>query len=88
MPVCPSRGLLSADEARFCSRCGHGLLAAPVGERRAMVTVLFCDLVGSTALGERLDAEVPRGVQARYFAACSGALQRHGGRWRSSSATR
>ena len=48
-------------------------------ERRALVTIVFCDLAGSTALGERLDAEVLRGVQARYFDACSIALRRHGG---------
>jgi class 3 adenylate cyclase len=47
--------------------------------RRALVTVVFCDLVGSTALGERLDAELLRQVLARYFAACAKALERHGG---------
>jgi class 3 adenylate cyclase/streptogramin lyase len=43
------------------------------------VTVLFCDLVGSTQLGERLDAEILRQVQSRYFDASSSALRRHGG---------
>ena len=43
------------------------------------MTVVFCDLVGSTALGERLDPEAFRHVQLRYFAVCEGALLRHGG---------
>jgi class 3 adenylate cyclase len=42
--------------------------------------VLFCDLVGSTELGERLDAEVLRKVLDRYFDAMRAAIQRHGGR--------
>jgi hypothetical protein len=33
-----------------------------------MVTALFCDVTGSTALGEGLDPEVLRGVINRYFA--------------------
>ena len=33
------------------------LEATPVREERKVITALFCDLVGSTALGERLDAE-------------------------------
>ena len=48
-------------------------------ERRAIVTVLFCDLVESTKLGERVDPELLREIQARYFSVCSLALHRHGG---------
>jgi class 3 adenylate cyclase len=36
-------------------------------ELRKTVTVLFCDLTGSTALGESLDPERLRGLLARYF---------------------
>ncbi|WP_246551654.1 protein kinase domain-containing protein [Miltoncostaea oceani] len=43
------------------------------------MTVVFCDLAGSTALGERLDPEALRDVQMRYFAVCERALTRHGG---------
>jgi class 3 adenylate cyclase len=43
------------------------------------VSIVFCDLAGSTALGERLDPEVLRGVQERYFAASASALRAHGG---------
>ncbi|MDQ4107527.1 MAG: hypothetical protein M3138_01810 [Actinomycetota bacterium] len=42
----------------FCSGCGTSL-AAPARARgdRKTVTVLFCDVAGSTSLGERLDPE-------------------------------
>jgi class 3 adenylate cyclase/tetratricopeptide (TPR) repeat protein len=41
--------------------------------------VLFCDVTGSTALGERLDPEALRAVMARYFDVARGAIERHGG---------
>ncbi len=44
------------------------------------VTVVLSDLVGSTALGERLDAEALREVLARYFEEMRDAIERHGGR--------
>ena len=46
---------------------------------RRTVTVLFCDLVGSTALGERTDPEVLREVMARYHAELRAILEQHGG---------
>ena len=36
-------------------------------ELRKTVTAVFCDLAGSTALGESIDPEVLRGLLARYF---------------------
>ena len=77
--TCPSCGNLGAEDARFCSRCGFALGDAPPRERRALISIVFCDLVGSTALGERLDPEVLRDVQARYFEAAASALRAHGG---------
>ena len=53
MAACPSCGRENAGDARFCSSCGTALASAePAREQRKVVTVLFCDLVGSTALGE------------------------------------
>src|SRR3989442_12466963 len=49
-----------------------------VVERR-IVTVLFADLVGFTALSERLDAEDVSLVQDAYFAAVRETIERHGG---------
>jgi class 3 adenylate cyclase len=52
--------------------------AAPAGERRQL-TVLFCDLFGSTPLSQQLDAEEWRDVIAQYQQAASGAVGRFGG---------
>jgi hypothetical protein len=50
----------------------------PQGERRQL-TVLFCDLVGSTPLSQQLDAEEWRDLIAQYQQAASGAVGRFGG---------
>ncbi|MGH7893717.1 MAG: double zinc ribbon domain-containing protein [Candidatus Binatia bacterium] len=52
--------------------------SAPAGERRPL-TVLFCDLVGSTPLSQQLDAEEWRYVVAQYQKAASAAVSRWGG---------
>jgi class 3 adenylate cyclase/tetratricopeptide (TPR) repeat protein len=49
------------------------------GEVRKTVTVLFADVVSSTALGEQLDPEALRRVMSRYFEAARTAMERHGG---------
>ncbi|HEU5477558.1 MAG TPA: adenylate/guanylate cyclase domain-containing protein [Gaiellaceae bacterium] len=46
---------------------------------RKVVTVLFCDVVGSTALGESVDPEALQGVLARYFERMKGIVESHGG---------
>ena len=48
-------------------------------EQRKVVTVLFCDLVGSTALGESTDPEALRARMRRYFEDLREILERHGG---------
>src|ERR1700730_15868168 len=56
------------------------LAAVPASrQQRKTVTVLFCDVTGSTALGERLDPESFRQVMRRYFDAARGVIERHGG---------
>jgi class 3 adenylate cyclase len=47
--------------------------------RRKTVTVLFCDVTGSTAIGESLDPEALRGLLARYFGRMKTIVERHGG---------
>jgi class 3 adenylate cyclase/tetratricopeptide (TPR) repeat protein len=54
-------------------------MATSSRERRKVVTVLFCDVIGSTALGERLDPESLRRVMAQYFEAMKLVIERHGG---------
>jgi class 3 adenylate cyclase/tetratricopeptide (TPR) repeat protein len=49
------------------------------GAHRKVVTVLFCDVVGSTALGESVDLEVLQGTLARYFERMKGIIESHGG---------
>jgi class 3 adenylate cyclase/tetratricopeptide (TPR) repeat protein len=48
-------------------------------EARKVVTVFFSDVAESTALGDRLDAELLRRVMWRYFDLVQGVLERHGG---------
>ena len=79
MSACPNCGRANAPEARFCSDCGARLDGAVAREVRKSVTVLFADVTGSTALGERLDPESFRRVLARYFEAARECLERHGG---------
>src|SRR3954454_10516714 len=54
-------------------------LAAPASERRKLATLVFCDLSGSTAMGERVDPETVRGLMLSYFQEMRAALERHGG---------
>ena len=78
--TCASCGAENREGARFCDACGAALAAAPQArEQRKTVTVLFCDVAGSTALGERLDPEALRAVMARYFDVARVAIERHGG---------
>ncbi|HEY7178041.1 MAG TPA: adenylate/guanylate cyclase domain-containing protein [Gaiella sp.] len=79
MLTCPSCAHDNPEGARFCSACGATLTAPPVREVRKTVTVLFADVTGSTALGERLDPESFRRVMARYFESARTCLERHGG---------
>jgi class 3 adenylate cyclase len=76
--VCASCGHENSDAARFCEAC-----AAPLGggsgERRKVVTVLFCDVVGSTALGESTDPEALRALLTRYFERMKRIVEEHGG---------
>ena len=48
-------------------------------EVRKTVSVVFSDIVGSTALAERLDPESLRQAMTRYFALAKGVHERHGG---------
>ena len=78
MPICASCGAENPEGFRFCGRCGAALLeAAP--ERRKTATLLFCDVSGSTALGERLETEAVREVMLRYFDEMRAAVERHSG---------
>ena len=80
MRFCPTCGSSNEDDRSTCRSCGATLSASvPVGsDERKVVTVLFSDVTGSTAMGEQLDPESLRRVMARYFAAMRSVLERHG----------
>jgi class 3 adenylate cyclase/tetratricopeptide (TPR) repeat protein len=79
--TCPSCGRENPADSRFCNACRAELAAdeAPGREYRKVVTVLFCDLAGSTALGESVDPEALRTILARYFDEMKAIVERHGG---------
>ena len=79
MGVCRNCGVENAKGARFCNACAAPLVSAPVKEQRKTVTVVFCDVVGSTALGESRDPEAVRSVMARYFERMRAIVELHGG---------
>jgi hypothetical protein len=93
---CPGCGVENLPQAKFCAQCGGSLVVPPKaddrprevegkadtrreGERRQL-TVMFCDVVGSTALSERLDPEEWRAVVRSYHAACTTVIRRFEGR--------
>ena len=67
--------------ARFCNSCGAALPVAAPAQRevRKTVTVLFCDVTGSTTLGESTDPEALRALLARYFERMKAIVESHGG---------
>src|SRR4051794_5656082 len=80
MVVCSNCGEENPPKFRLCGFCGTPLTAdEPARETRKLVSILFCDLKGSTSLGETLDPEALREVMARYFEVMSTAITRHGG---------
>jgi predicted amidophosphoribosyltransferase len=81
--VCPGCGAQSAPTNKFCPKCGSALSrvlgqtddpqaarSSSDAERRHL-TVMFCDLVGSTALAGTLDPEDMREVVRAYQEACA-----------------
>src|SRR6516162_7619672 len=78
--TCPSCGEENPDRFRLCGYCGSALVAQPPPQEvRKTVTIVFCDLKGSTELGDRLDSEALREVLALYFSAMKPVLEGHGG---------
>jgi class 3 adenylate cyclase/tetratricopeptide (TPR) repeat protein len=89
--ACGSCGAALVGDERFCGECGAPVPAeapasatspaareAPAAERR-LVSVLFADLVGFTALSESRDAEEVRELLSRYFEICRRLIELYGG---------
>src|SRR5688572_3824702 len=80
--ACPSCGHSNPQHAKFCANCGKrlttGAVTAPAAApaeaaspstsaaERRQLTVMFADLVGSTALSSHLDPEDMRDVLSAY----------------------
>jgi class 3 adenylate cyclase/tetratricopeptide (TPR) repeat protein len=80
MTICGTCGRQIGEDFAFCPYCGAPLVgSAPAGEQRKRVTVLFCDVTGSTALGEATDPEALRALLVRYFERMKGIVESHGG---------
>src|SRR6059058_3939203 len=81
MVTCPACGHENPDSSRFCGMCGAALVpvAAPPREERKVVTILFTDLVGSTARAEDLDPEDVSATLSAYYAQLRAELERFGG---------
>jgi len=85
---CSACGRSNPPGARFCGGCGtpFDMRATPTptrdaaaGVERRQLTVMFCDLVGSTALSERLDLEKFRDVIRSFYSSCVGVIAQRGG---------
>src|SRR4029079_19695308 len=89
--MCSSCGRANDRKARFCSECGNKLRGDENGRpaqsipsasqqghpaERRQLTVMFCDLVGSTERSTRLDAEDLQEVIAAYHACVGPIVQR------------
>jgi class 3 adenylate cyclase len=89
--VCAACAHHNSPSAKFCSKCGAALvgtasapgstpsqLKIPAPERRQL-TIMFCDMVGSSALSTRLDPEEQREVVTTFQSCCAREIKRFGG---------
>ena len=77
---CASCGFESPDGFKFCGGCGQRLEETPRLEaERRQITVMFCDLVGSTDLSAAIDAEELRELVRAYQAICAEVFERNHG---------
>jgi class 3 adenylate cyclase/tetratricopeptide (TPR) repeat protein len=90
--ACPRCGASNQPHEKFCGECGTALgeaapaaaadtaaLTAFAGGERRHLTVLFCDLVGSTEIAARLDPEEWRDTVAGYHRTAAEAIRRFDG---------
>jgi len=89
--TCPKCAAENVRDAKFCSQCAASLEPLPergaesqpperiLASERRHLTVLFCDLVGSTEIAARLDPEEWRELIAGYHRAAAEAITRFGG---------
>ncbi len=83
MSSCGRCGAVNDDANAYCGQCGAPLgpgqrASESAGERRQL-TVMFCDMVGSTGLAERLDPEDWLAVLRAFQEACADVVSRYEG---------
>jgi len=76
---CNKCGAENPDSYKFCPQCGNPLRVDQAEAERRSLTVMFCDLSGSTALSERLDPEDLQNLVKAYQHCCAQAISRFGG---------
>src|SRR5262245_9677795 len=83
MPTCPTCGQENPEIARFCLACATPLSPGSdrggTVEERKVVSVLFCDLVGFTAMSDRADPEDVRATLRPYHTRVRQEIERFGG---------
>ncbi|MBI2760460.1 MAG: AAA family ATPase [Chloroflexi bacterium] len=76
-PVCQTPNPLYN---KYCRECGAAISGIPTGEaERRLVTVMFADMSGSTAMSEKLDPEEVQELMNNFFQALAGCVHRYGG---------
>jgi class 3 adenylate cyclase/tetratricopeptide (TPR) repeat protein len=79
--ACPACGQQNPDGFRFCGACGSPLPLDGGGsarEVRKTVTIVFCDMAGSTELADGIDPERVRALMGRYHELARSVLESHG----------
>ena len=80
MITCTSCGFEAADDFAFCPKCATALTAPlAMPEERKVVTTLFCDLVGFTAMSEAADPEDVDRLLNEYSSRARRVIESHGG---------
>ncbi|MEO0803202.1 MAG: adenylate/guanylate cyclase domain-containing protein [Cyanobacteria bacterium J06642_2] len=82
---CPRCHFTNPGGFKFCGNCGFALTPAPEPQpsqpraERRQLTVMFCDLVGSTVLSQQLDPEDLRDLVRDYQKVCGAAIRQFEG---------
>ena len=79
MATCAACGSVAPEAARFCPTCAAPLDEKSEGSERKLATLIFADLVGSTALAGSQDPELTRVLLERFYDAMAGEIQVAGG---------
>jgi class 3 adenylate cyclase/tetratricopeptide (TPR) repeat protein len=77
--ICGRCGADVPDGARFCPSCGNELSVGTGQQERKLVSILFVDVVGSTARADGADPEDVRDRNQLYFSDARERIERHGG---------